>query len=630
MKEILWLIPLFPFLGFLFLLLFGGFLSRVQIIAVGTGTIVLSAVVTLLLGVEFYQYPIHNNFFKLHLWNWIQVGSFKPEFSFRLDALSLLMISVVTFVGSLIAFYASEFMEEYGEERRFFASMNLFITNMLILVLADNLLLLYLGWEGVGLCSYLLIGFWYKDPSNGRSARKAFIVTRIGDTALAVGLFLIFSQLGTLNISEILLVAPTKWPVGSGVATAAALLLLGGAAGKSAQFPLHTWLPDAMVGPTPVSALIHAATMVTAGVYLIARTNVLFSLAPLAQGCVATIGAITLLLAGMSALNQRDLKRVLAYSTISQIGYMFLALGVGAYTAAMFHFMTHAFFKALLFLGAGVIGHCLHHEHDMFKMGGLHKSMPITFWTFLIGSISLAALPLISAGFYSKDLILWESWASEKGSPILWAAGLVGAFITALYTFRMIFITFFGRPHHEPDKAPGLRMHLPLIFLAILAVISGFVETPHTLGHVTVFSNWMHTILPPTPLRSLNPHTELIFQFIAAGVTLFGVFLAYHFYYKKTVKDSCFNSSSSIAPLCRFWYRGWGLDWLYDKLFVRPYIWLAHINKNDFIDFFYTGFAQTVRFTHVIFSKTQTGRVKNYATGIAVGTIIIIGIVVVS
>jgi NADH-quinone oxidoreductase subunit L len=277
---------------------------------------------------------------------------------------------------------------------------------MLTLVLADNLLLLYLGWEGVGLCSYLLIGFWFRDPVNGRAARKAFIVTRIGDTAMAIGLFLLFTNLGTLNIQELMQAAHNQWPVGSGIAMLAAALLLGGALGKSAQIPLQVWLPDAMAGPTPVSALIHAATMVTAGVYLIARTHVIFELAPLVQYAVAVIGAATLLVAGFSALAQRDIKRV-PYSTISQIGYMFLGLGVGAWSAAMFHFMTHAFFKALLFLGAGVVILAQHHEHDMFKMGGLKDRLPLTFWTFLIGSASLSALPLVTAGFYSKDQILW-------------------------------------------------------------------------------------------------------------------------------------------------------------------------------------------------------------------------------
>src|SRR6266566_2667567 len=320
--------------------------------------------------------------------------------------------------------------------------MDLFGASMLILLLGSNLRLLYLGWEGVGLCSYLLIGFWYRDPANGLAARKAFVITRVGDTAMAIGLFLLFTDLGTLEIQPLMQRAAQVWPAGAGPAIAAAGLLLGGALGKSAQLPLQTWLPDAMAGPTPVSALIHAATMVTAGVYLIARTHVLYDLAPPVRTAVAVIGALTLLLAGFSALNQKDIKRILAYSTISQIGYMFLALGVGAWSAAIFHFMTHAFFKSLLFLAAGVVVQHLHDEHDIFKMGGLRRRMPLAFWTFLAGAVSLAAVPFIDAGFYSKDLILWEAWSGGPGGHWLFAAGLIGAFLTAIYTFRPVFVAF--------------------------------------------------------------------------------------------------------------------------------------------------------------------------------------------
>src|SRR6201993_1147111 len=334
-------------------------------------------------------------------------GGFQPEIAFYLDPVSLLMLLVVTFVGFLIHLYSVEYMRDDEGYARFFAYMNLFVASMIILVLANNFLLLYLGWEGVGLCSFLLIGFWYQDPANVRAASKAFIVTRFGDTAFAVGLFLLFTRLGTLDIQELMHRASARWAPGSGVAIAAAALLLGGAVGKSAQLPLQTWLPDAMAGPTPTSALIHAATMVTAGVYLIARTHVLFALAPPVQFAVAVIGIATLLLAGFSALTQHDIKRVLAYSTVSQIGYMFLALGVGAWQAAIFHFMTHAFFKALLFLGAGVIINALHDEHSIFRMGGLRKELPVTFWPFLIAGCSLAGLPFITAGFFSKDLIIW-------------------------------------------------------------------------------------------------------------------------------------------------------------------------------------------------------------------------------
>ena len=371
MLRLLWLIPALPFAGFLALALAGRSLPRKWAAFAGVGSVGLSALLAVIVAAEFIGSPPPGNAYVQTLWTWMSVGGFRPEIAFRLDALSLTMVVVVAFVGFLIHLYSSEFMA--GEEgySRFFAYMNLFVGSMLTLVLADNLLLLYLGWEGVGLCSYLLIGFWYKEPYNGYAARKAFVVTRVGDTAFGIGLFLLFNGLGTLRIQELMLRAVQQWGSGSGMATAAAALLLGGALGKSAQLPLQTWLPDAMAGPTPVSALIHAATMVTAGVYLIARTNILFALAPHVQTAVAVIGAATLLIAGFSALAQRDIKRVLAYSTISQIGYMFLALGVGAWSAAIFHFMTHAFFKALLFLAAGSVILSLDHEHDMFRMGGL-------------------------------------------------------------------------------------------------------------------------------------------------------------------------------------------------------------------------------------------------------------------
>ena len=571
MFNILWIVPALPFAGFL-ILAFGGKKLPKQIIAlIGAGSIGLSAILTIIIGIVFISSPPPEYLFNLKLWTWFSVSGFSPEISFHLDALTIVFMFVITFVGFLIHLYSVEFMHDEEGYSRFFAYMNLFVGSMLTLVMAQNLLLLYLGWEGVGLCSYLLIGFWYKDPKNNTAARKAFIVTRVGDTAMAIGLFLLVSSFGTLNIEEILKQAPLHWSQGSSIATAAALLLLGGALGKSAQLPLQTWLPDAMAGPSPVSALIHAATMVTAGVYLIARTHVLFSLAPAVQTLVAVIGALTLLLAGFSALTQSDIKRVLAYSTISQIGYMFLALGVGAWSAAVFHFMIHAFFKALLFLGAGAVIMSVHHEHNMFKMGGLRKELPVTFWTFLIGSASLAALPLITAGFYSKDLILWYSWSSEKGSPWLWAAGLIGAFITAIYTFRMVFITFYGKPKTNVRHRPGNLIKIPLIILAILSLIGGFIELPETLGNVPLFTDFVNISLPSVNLINEGKGTEIIFQLIAAITALLGIYLAYIFYLKKPESLKRFNDSA----LHDFWFHGWGFDWLYDKVFVIPIVWAA-------------------------------------------------------
>ncbi|MBZ0246718.1 MAG: NADH-quinone oxidoreductase subunit L, partial [Cyclobacteriaceae bacterium] len=434
MSDLVWLIPGLPFVGAVILIFGGTNLPRRLVPVVGAGSVGLSALMTLFIGFEFLTATPTAQSYQQVVWNWIEASGFSVAFAFHLDVLSLVFIFVITFVGFLIHLYSAEFMASDEGYARFFAYLNLFVGFMLILVMADNLLLMYLGWEGVGLCSYLLIGFWYLDEKNGYAARKAFIITRVGDTAMVIGLFILFKTFGTLNIAGIQEQAPQLWVVGSSQATLIALLLLGGAVGKSAQLPLQTWLPDAMAGPSPVSALIHAATMVTAGVYIIARTHVIFELAPIALFTVGVIGALTLLIAGFSALTQYDLKRVLAYSTISQIGYMFLALGVGAWSSAIFHFMIHAFFKALLFLGAGAVIAAVHHEHDMFKMGGLRKKLPLVYWTFLIGAASLAALPFVTAGFYSKDQILWLSWASEKGNNWLFLAALIGAFITTVYT----------------------------------------------------------------------------------------------------------------------------------------------------------------------------------------------------
>jgi NADH-quinone oxidoreductase subunit L len=628
MFDLLWIIPALPFFSSLILVLIGPRLSRAGTALLGVTSIGLSALLSLWIGVNFITSPPQGHVFVQTLWTWMSVGNFAPGIAFHLDALSLVMTIVVTVVGFLIHLYSAEFMLEEEGYSRFFAYMNLFVGSMLTLVLADNLVLLYLGWEGVGLCSYLLIGFWYKDEANGRAARKAFIVTRVGDTTMAIGLFLLYANLGTLQIQELMQRAAQQWPVGSGLAIAAAALLLGGAVGKSAQLPLQTWLPDAMAGPTPVSALIHAATMVTAGVYLIARMNVLFTLAPPVQLIVALVGAATLLIAGLSAITQVDIKRVLAYSTISQIGYMFLALGVGAWSAAIFHFMIHAFFKALLFLGAGVVILSLHHEHNMFKMGGLRKQLPVTFWTFLVASASLAAFPLVTAGFYSKDLILWHAWSSQIGSPWLWAAGLVGAFITSIYTFRMVFVTFYGATKQQISYRPGKCLLIPLVVLAVLSVIGGFVEIPETLGNLPLFSEFMHSALPVAQSMHLSISTELLFQIIATAVSLFGIYLAYLFFLRRPQLAEGLVRTNLGLTLRRFWFSGWGFDWLYDKLLVQPYTYLAQINKNDFIDLMYQGIAWLNQTLHRLLSQTQTGKVRWYAMGIAFGAVVTIAVVV--
>ncbi len=624
MYTLLWLIPALPFAGFLILALRGKHLGKTAVPVVGVGSVGLAALITILIGINFIASPPYGNAFHQTLWSWINIAGFNPSIAFRLDALSMVFIFVITFVGFLIHLYSAEFMREDEGYSRFFAYMNLFVGSMLTLVLADNLLLMYLGWEGVGLCSYLLIGFWYKDPANGYAARKAFIVTRVGDTAMAVGLFLLVATFGTLNIQTLLNSVQESWPVGSSIATVTALLLLGGAVGKSAQLPLQTWLPDAMAGPSPVSALIHAATMVTAGVYLIARTNVIFMTAPSVQALVAIIGAATLLLAGFSAVTQKDIKRVLAYSTISQIGYMFLALGVGAWSAAVFHFMIHAFFKALLFLGAGAVIMAMHHEHNMFKMGGLRKKLPVTFWTFLIASGSLSALPLITAGFYSKDQILWYAWSSSNGGPLLWAAGLLGALITSIYTFRMVFITFYGEQHSEVGKKPGTLIKIPLIVLAVLSVIGGFVEIPETLGNLPLFSDFLHSVLPVVPLVNGGGSDEIWFQFISAIVALAGVYIAYLFYLKNLTATASFRESK----LAKFFFSGWGFDWMYDRLFVFPVVYFSNINKSDIFDQLNKGIAWGNRVANRIFVASQNGKIRWYAFGIVFGAAVTLTIVV--
>jgi NADH-quinone oxidoreductase subunit L len=389
--------------------------------------------------------------------------------------------------------------------------------------------------------------------------------------------------------------------------------------GKSAQLPLQVWLPDAMAGPTPVSALIHAATMVTAGVYLIARTHVLFALAPAAQFAVAIVGAATLLLAGFSALTQHDLKRVLAYSTMSQIGYMFLALGVGAWQAAMFHFMTHAFFKALLFLGAGVIINALHDEHSIFRMGGLRKELPVAFWTFLIAGCSLAGLPFITAGFFSKDLIIWSAWSAPQGHPAFWVAGIAGALLTSLYTFRIIFRVFFGPLGTPVTKRPGYAMTIPLLVLAFLSIVGGYLKQP-LLG-------FLHSALPPTIEAHAGALTEISSEAIAALLFLIGLYFAYLFHLRRRNLADALVANPAGHTLHQWWFADWGFDWIYDKAFVQPFIWVSEINKSDFVDAFYTGVARLTELCYRGLSHTETGRVRWYAAAMAAGSVLFIAMV---
>ena len=626
MLDLLWLVPALPVVGFLLLAILGPRFSRRAVALIGPGAILFSAIISLIVAGSFFTSPPAGNAYTQNLWTWMDAGGFRPHIALYLDPLSLVMMLVVTCVGFLIHWYSTEYMNGDEGYSRFFAYMNLFVASMLLLLLGDNLLLLFLGWEGVGLCSYLLIGFWYTKPENGAAARKAFYVTRVGDTAMTVGLFLLFTHLGTLQIQDLMSRAQAQWPVGSDLATAAALLLLGGACGKSAQLPLQVWLPDAMAGPTPTSALIHAATMVTAGVYLIARTHVLFALSPIAQTTVAVVGLATLTAAGFSALTQSDIKRVLAYSTVSQIGYMFLALGVGAWTAAIFHFMTHAFFKALLFLGAGIIIESLHHEQDMFKMGGLRKELPVTFWTFLIGGCSLAGLPLITAGFYSKGLIIWSARVGPNGSSKLWLFAVLGVLLTSLYTFRMIFLVFFGEPKTHVTKKPGWAMKIPCLILAAASIAGGFVNTPQALGDIHVFSHFLAKALPPLA----EPHAAVMGELASeAWVTLafmVGLVLAYYLFLVRREVAVALARPAISRALHRLWFSDWGMDWLYDKVFVQPILLFARINKGDFVDAIYTGIAAVTRFFWQGFQATESGRVRWYAAAVVIGSVIFIAI----
>ena len=525
-----------------------------------------------------------------------------------------MLLGEITGVGALIHIYATGYMAGEDGYSRFFAYMNLFVFAMLMLVLGDNLLVLYLGWEGVGLCSYLLIGFFHADSANGYAARKAFVVTRVGDTAMAFGLFLLFRELGSLEIQAVLVDANLHWPDGSTLCTLIALLLLGGAVGKSAQLPLQTWLPDAMAGPTPVSALIHAATMVTAGVYLIARMHDLYLLAPVAQLAVAVVGLATLFISAFTALTQTDIKRILAYSTMSQIGYMFLALGVGAWSAAIFHLMTHAFFKALLFLAAGSVILAVHHEQNIFRMGGLWRRLPVPFWSMVIGSAALAALPLTS-GFYSKDAILLASWDYAYAGPWFWFFSAVAALLTALYSTRLIAVVFFGPAQGEAEDRSRINMWGPLTILAALAIAGGW------FGLAPVAD-----VLPDGGLDGA-PHTGWL-PWVTGAVPIVGVLLGYLLFFRKVGLFDWAVESGWGQWLRRFWFGGWGFDTLYDTLLVKPFVALARANKSDVVDLVFRGIAALARGAHQVVTVTQSGRLRWYAANMAFGIVVVLLVLV--
>lgn len=609
--NLLYLTILLPLLGFLLLAFSRGRWSENTSATVGVGSIGLAALVTAYVAVDFLsQQATGVQVFNQTLWHWMSVGDFSIPLTLTLDGLSLTMLSVVTGVGFFIHLYASWYMR--GEEgySRFFAYTNLFIASMVVLVLADNLLLMYLGWEGVGLCSYLLIGFYYTNPANGAAAMKAFIVTRVGDVFLAFALFILYNELGTLNIRELMVLAPQKLEMGSTAITWATLMLLGGAVGKSAQLPLQTWLADAMAGPTPVSALIHAATMVTAGVYLIARTHGLFLMAPEVLHLVGIIGAVTLVLAGFAALVQTDIKRVLAYSTMSQIGYMFLALGVQAWDAAIFHLMTHAFFKALLFLSSGSVILACHHEQNIFKMGGLRKTIPLVYICFLVGGAALAALPIVTAGFYSKDEILWGALAT--GHINLMVAGLVGAFLTALYTFRMIFIVFHGEAKTKAHSVKGITHSLPLIVLMVLSTFVGALITPPLAG-----------VLPEL---HLGEEGKMPLEIFSGVIVVIGILLAAALYLGKRQWVNSIAQTAIGRFFTVWWFNAWGFDWLYHHLFVKPYLWIARLLQRDPLNSLMNTPAWMARLGNRGLTFSENGQVRWYVASMGLGAVVILAL----
>ncbi len=600
MQNLLFLVPLLPLLSSLILLLLAGRLSPLLVALLGVGSMGLAAILTLLIGIEFIG--LGGESFQQVLFNWLPIAGAPINFGLHLDQLSLVMMSVITGVGWMIHWYAAAYMFEDKDVQRFFVYMNLFVFAMLMLVLGDSLVLLYLGWEGVGLCSFLLIGFWQHKADNVVASKKAFIVTRVGDTAMMIGLLILFSEYGSLHINTIV---ESTTQVSQSNLWLACILLVGGAVGKSAQLPLQTWLPDAMAGPTPVSALIHAATMVTAGVYLIARMHPLFLQVEGILNLVAWIGALTLVLAGVAALAQSDIKRILAYSTMSQIGYMFLGLGALAFDAAIFHLMTHAFFKALLFLTAGSIILKMHHQQDIFKMGGLFRSLPLTSTFLLIGLLALVAFPG-SSGFFSKEAILAATYQAHTAGPTLWWIGVLGAFLTSLYSFRLLFIVCFGPANHdlkEADYKPTSQLVVPLLPLVTLAVIGGFISLDFSL----VFGPANH------------PHLPLWIEWMPVAVALLGFILAWFLYFPR---QSMQASSSVINNFCR---DGLGFDWLYEQLFTKPLQLFARINKSDVIDHFYH-FVGWFNFSlNEVLVISQNGKLRWYLFGTLAGCALMLG-----
>ncbi len=649
MQNLIVFVVVFPIIGVLINGLFGSFLQKKlgeKIVGIiGSAAIGLSFLLAILIFVDMLKQPVDERKHVVDVYNWITTGGISVNVSYLVDQLSIVMLLVVTGVSFFIHVYSIGYMHGDRGVFRFFTYLNLFVFAMLNLVLADNYLLMFLGWEGVGLCSYLLIGFWYDRKFEGvgitwtgDAGMKAFIVNRIGDFAFLIGTFLIFSNFGTFNFDSVFSGAASRFTSGDSTVTWIAVLFFIGATGKSAQIPLYIWLPDAMAGPTPVSALIHAATMVTAGVYMIARSSVLYALAPAAMMIVAIVGTVTAIYAASMGLVQNDIKKVLAYSTISQLGYMFLAMGVGAFGAGVFHLMTHAFFKALLFLGAGAIIHALHDDQDLRNMGGLKTFMPGTYKTFLLASLAISGIPPL-AGFFSKDEILSDAFAS---SWILWVIGAITAFLTAFYIFRLFFMAFEGKPrfdiHHLHVHDAPTSMLVPLWALGVLSVIGGWIGIPSSLAGGDYFNKFLDPVFEnaQTKMSSvffLEPTTEYVLMFISVLLGLAGIYLAYSAYLKKPELSA--KLRKSVGDFYDVLLNKYYIDEIYRAIIVKPfeyvsdrYLWRGI--DEIIIDGSVNGTGKTVRFFGKILRRIQTGFVQNYAFIFVFGIIVIIGFLIYS
>lgn len=625
--QLVWLIPLLPLIGFLINGLLRRQLSKALTGIIGSGVILGSFVVSLLIFLQVKQ----GNTAVVNLFDFISVGKLSIPFSFQVDQLSSLFLLIITGVGFLIHVYSAAYMhEEEGHHfARYFSYLNLFVFSMLLLVLGSNYVIMFIGWEGVGLCSYLLIGYWFKNTDYNNAAKKAFVMNRIGDLGFLLAIFWIINKFGTVSYGGVFeqVAASAKTLDGTAPIVGITLLLFVGATGKSAQIPLYTWLPDAMAGPTPVSALIHAATMVTAGIYMIARSNILYTLAPFTQGIVAIIGLATALFAATIALKQNDIKKVLAYSTVSQLGYMFLGLGVGAYTGAVFHVMTHAFFKALLFLGAGSVIHAMHHEQDIRKMGGLKKYLPITHLTFLLGCIAIAGIPPFS-GFFSKDEILAAAYGANK---IYWIIGVITAGMTAFYMFRLYATTFLGKfrgeEHlhgHHPHESPA-AMTIPLIVLAILSVIGGWVGIPevlmknaHSLEHFLdpIFAKSTAYVHEFRPAHHLDHTTEYGLMGASVGIAVIAIFYALTRFSKRPELGEPAGFGKVLA-------NKWYVDELYNAIIVKPLQGLAKLLngfvEKDVLDWTVNGIGRIINYSSRQVRLLQSGQVGSYVLLMVLG-----------